>query len=82
LLISALSLLLRPSNGSSYINLIGIEDCDDHAGTVSMVGQYQPNVLGDEYSFIFSANAGEQTLTLTTRDAGWQLDELVFTEVQ
>lgn len=31
---------------TSYINLIGIESCDDSAGTVSVVGQYAPNKLG------------------------------------
>lgn len=41
--------------GTSYINLIGIEDCDDHAGTVSMVGQYQPNALG-VYDLIGNVN--------------------------
>ncbi|TPV53691.1 formylglycine-generating enzyme family protein [Aestuariibacter sp. GS-14] len=31
---------------TSYINLIGIESCDDRAGTVSVVGQYAPDKLG------------------------------------
>lgn len=32
--------------GTSYVNLIGIESCDDKSGTVSIVGAYKPNKLG------------------------------------
>ncbi len=39
-------------------------------------------VLGDEHGFVFSDHSGEQTLTLTIGDAGWQLDALVISEVQ
>ncbi len=31
---------------TSYVNLIGIEHCDDKSGTVSRVGSYQPNEFG------------------------------------
>lgn len=72
--------LKSPSPGQYEVRLIG------KAGApVSFTVQHQDgtsgtSVLGAEYGFVFSAHAGEQTLT--TSGAGWQLDKIVFTRVQ